>query len=45
MKDYCHVLMIPIRLRNILYKPKHRYLMKISNTNLKRDLNFNKDII
>jgi hypothetical protein len=28
-----------------LYKPKDRYLMKISYTSLKRDLNFNKDII
>ena len=27
-----------------LYKPKDRYLMKISCTSLKRDLNFNKDI-
>ena len=29
----------------LLYKPKDRYLMKISYTSLKRDLNFNKDII
>jgi hypothetical protein len=33
--------MIPIRYRNILHKPKHWYLMKISYTSLKRDLNFN----
>ena len=45
MKDYHHVLMIRIRYRNILYKPKQRYLMNISYTSLKRDLNFNKDII
>ena len=45
MKDYHHVLMIRIRKRNILYKPKHRYHMKISYSRLKRDLNFNKDII
>jgi hypothetical protein len=29
----------------LLYKPKDRYLMKISYTSLKRDLNFIKDII
>jgi hypothetical protein len=28
-----------------LYKPKHRYLMKISYTSLKKDLNFNKHVI
>ena len=39
------VILIPIRLRNISYKPKHRYLMKIFYTSLKRDMNINKEII
>jgi hypothetical protein len=30
---------------NMLYKPKHRYVMKISYTSLKKDINFNKEII
>ena len=33
------------KIKKILYKPKHRYVMKISYTSLKRDKNFNKDII
>ena len=39
------VILIPIRLRNILYKPKHRYLIKICYTTLKRDMHINKEII
>ena len=37
------VILIPIRVRNILYKPKH--LMKIFYTSLKSDMNINKEII
>ena len=43
MKDYHHVLMIRISQRHVLYKPKQDLVFIFLS--LKRELNFNKDIV